>query len=346
MLMKVRHSWKNEDKAEFLIRIGSLLEQGYTIPESLELFLKYEKENLKPLLLSLLQELQKGRSFSHALSMLQLPGNIISFVSFAEHYGNLARGLLDGGQLLKNTEVNKRKLKKLISYPLFLLWILITFIIIMNQFLFPQFQLLFSTINIELPVITKVFLFIIEKIPFIFSVVLIISSCTLAYYLIVIQKKNVEWKARAVTKIPLIGEYYQTLITYFFAINLSCLIKNGLAIYDALAIFEEEKRLGYISSEAKRLISRLEAGEPLQSVLLKDTLFLKGLAYIVDHGHSNGRLDEELEHYSSWLLLEFEEKTKKVFMILQPALFLGIGIIVLFMFAAVLLPIFTLINGL
>lgn len=347
MLMKQKDSWSYHKKAEFLIRIGGLLEQGYTISESLELFLKYEKERVKPLLNYLFQDLKKGRSFSDALAVFQLPSNIINFVYFSEHYGNLAKGLVDGGKLLKKTEENKRKLQKLIKYPVLLIWMLLFFIIIMYKYIFPQFQLLFSSINADLPIVTKVLLLFIEK----FSVSILVTvfflvSLFFLYVVLFFRKKDSLFKAKIISKIPLVGNYYQTMLTYFFATNLSCLIKSGMAIYGALTIFKEREKLGYMSQEAKRLISKLEEGETLHDTLLTDTLYLEGLAYIVEHGQSNGRLDQELDYYSNWLLVEFEEKLMKLMMVIQPVLFLVIGLIILLMFASLLLPIFSIMSGL
>lgn len=341
-----RHSWKNIEKAEFLIRIGHLLDQGYTIPDSLELFLKYEKEKLKPMLKQILEELKRGSSFSESLVKLDIPKSIISFVYFSEHYGNLARGLVDGGDLLRKTEENKIKLQKIIKYPLFLFWVLIVFFVVMYQYLFPQFILLFSTINIPLPLLTRIFLSALEWMPLFFLLILILVFILLIYFFSIFQRKPILQKAVTICKIPIIGCYYQMLITYFFSQNLSCLVKNGMAIYDALILFKDHESFGYISKISEKLISKLEKGETLQQVLLSETVYLSGLAYIVEHGHSRGRLDEELDYFSKWVLSEVEERLKKQFMIVQPVLFLFIGIIVLVMFASILIPIFTLINGL
>ncbi|OIJ14494.1 hypothetical protein BKP37_08160 [Anaerobacillus alkalilacustris] len=340
-----KKNWNNDEKADFLIRIGGLLDQGYTISETLELFLKYDKEKLKPMMYQLLEELKNGRSFSDALLVLEIPEYIISFVHFAENYGNLSSGLQEGGVLLRKTDENKRKLQKLFKYPIFLLWILIIFFVIIYKFLLPQFVLLFSTLNISLPLITRLFMFTLENTPTFFLLFLIIMSTGSIYFVAFFNKKSVFEKARFIAKSPLIGNFYKMISTYFFATNLSYLIKNGMSIYDALNLFKDQKKLGYISIVAKAIISRLEKGQTLHQALLSEPLFLKGLAFIVDHGQSSGRLDNELNDYGRWILLDFEGKLKKIFMIIQPTLFVFIGLIILFMFISIMLPIYTLMKG-
>ncbi len=346
MLMKNKHSLNYEEKAEFLVRTGKLLEQGYTISDCIDFFLKYEKKKLKPALYVMLQQLQNGSSFSDTLVVLQMPKNIISFVYYAEHYGDLAHGLIKGGDLLRKIEENKRKLEKLLKYPIFLLWIITVFSIILYQYLFPQFLLLFSSINIQLPFISRIFLYIIDQLPYYFATTFILAFLLLTYFIFVIRKKGGIYKARLICRFPIIGHFYRVMITYYFSINLSCLIKSGMSILEALSIFHKQESEKYVGEEAQQIIMKLEKGEPLHLALIDNTVYLKELAYIVDHGQANGRLDEELDHYSQWLLEEFDHKLKKIFMIIQPTLFLFIGITVLLMFASVLLPIFSLIEGL
>ncbi|MCT8138588.1 type II secretion system F family protein [Anaerobacillus sp. CMMVII] len=319
--MKIRHKKSYVRKAEFLIRLGTLLEQGYPIADAFELFLKYEKETNDQALRIMLEKFRKGSSVSEALSVLQLPKNIINFVYFSEYYGDLARGLIDGGQLLRKTQETKAKFQKLIKYPLLLFWILGLFLIIMYRNVFPQFTQLFSTINVELPLVTRMLLAFIEYSPLVIPLFLGSSLFLYVYYYYLFRKKDPLQKAKFYSKVPVAGTYYKVMLTYFFAANLSCLIKSGLAIYDSLAIFKNMEGLGYISKEAEQMIAHLESGEKLDQVIINNTLYLQGLAYIVEHGQANGRLDDELSYYSEWLLLDLEEKLKKLFMIIQPILF-------------------------
>lgn len=345
-MMKRKDRWSNLKKADFLTRIGSLLEQGYTISESIHLFLKYENKKEKVILKEILYELEFGHSFSDALVKLQIPKNIISFVYFAEHYGNLAQGLKDGGELLRKTEMNKKALQKIVKYPLFLLWILIIFLIVMYQYLFPQFQLLFANMNMQLPLITRVFLLIVNFSPFGLLILFFTLLLLLLYFLFHFQKRDELYKVTTISKIPVVGRAYRMVMTYFFAMNLSCLIKSGMSIYESLEVFKNHDRMGYFRLEANRAITMLERGETLDRTLLENPVFLGELAYVVDHGQSNGRLDIELFHYSQWLLDQIEAKMKKLLVIIQPTLFFFIGIFILLMFAAILIPIFSLINGL
>lgn len=344
--MKKKDNLSYEEQADLLIKIGNLLQRGYTVSESIELFLKYEKNKLKRTLILILHELEAGRTFSTALIKLQIPKSIISFVFFAEHYGNLAMGLIEAGNSLKKLEKNKKKLISLLKYPFFLIWTLVIFLILLYHYLFPQFNLLFSSMDLELPYITKILLISIELLP---TTIMVISlTIIVSYFCVVIsfRIKNEIEKANILSKIPVFGQYYRLIMTYYFTLNLSYLIKSGMSIFEALSLFTTQENKTYIGEVSLQIISKLKSGEKLNEAILSETIYLIELAHVVEHSQANGRLGDELEHYSRWILNELENHLKKVFMILQPLLFCIIGFIVLIMFTSILLPIFSIVEGL
>lgn len=343
--MKNKYDWKSEQKAEFLIRLGTLLQQGYTISEGIDFFIKYENNRNKQILSEIHQSLVNGVPFSESLIKLYLPENINGFVFFAENYGDLGKGLIDGGTLYKNNEQHKKKLRKLLRYPIFLLWILIIFMFVMFSYLFPQFTSLFSSLQIDLPFITKLFISIINYLPYGIGLLLFLLLVMVVYFYAFLRKKDPINKVYRLTRLPIFGHLYKIMITYYFCIHLSCLLRNGMSIYDALSVFNEQNKIPFLKAEANSLKSRLEKGESLQEILLSHRYYLQELVFIVDHGQSNGRLPEELEHYASYLLDQFEEKVKTIFIFLQPMLFVCIGFIILLMFSSILVPIFTIIEG-
>ena len=58
-----------------------------------------------------------------------------------------------------------------------------------------------------------------------------------------------------------------------------------------------------------------------------------------------GRLDAELFHYSRYLLEKIEEKMSLFMRIIQPLLFSLIGLLVVSVYLAILLPMFSLMEG-
>ncbi len=344
-MLKIRKRWKPAQKADFLIRIGTFLKEGYTISESIDFFIKYEKEEDKIILRKILNVLMKGRKLSEAITQLSLPENIQGFVYFAENYGDLAKGLIKGGELYKNNEMNKQKLRKLLIYPIFLLWLLGAFSIIMFAYLFPHLTNLYSSLSIDLPPITLFVISIVRLSPYFAIAFLLLLFALIFYYHYIFKKKDALVKARLLTKIPLLRWFYKTIFTYYFCIHLSCLLKNGMSILEALRIFEKQRAIPFLNRESVLLKNCLVKGESLQNILQYHQYYHQELVFIVDHGQRNGRLPDELEYYASWLFQQFQQKVKLIFMLLQPALFVCIGLIILLLFSSILIPLFKMVEG-
>ncbi|MDQ7860798.1 type II secretion system F family protein [Peribacillus frigoritolerans] len=58
-----------------------------------------------------------------------------------------------------------------------------------------------------------------------------------------------------------------------------------------------------------------------------------------------GRLDAELFHYSRFILEKIEERMNAILKIIQPLMFSLIGLLIVSIYLAVLLPMFSLLEG-
>ncbi|WP_096201241.1 competence type IV pilus assembly protein ComGB [Bacillus sp. FJAT-45350] len=341
-----KDKWKSSAKALFLKRLGVLLEQGYTITSGIELLSFQEKKVVKEQLFFILDELKEGIAVHKALETINIPKDIAAFLYFSERNSDLARGMKRAGDIYLKRETIKEKLLKLLRYPLFLLWIVIAISIVMVQYLFPHFQSLFHTVDNELPLITLFVLGFIEHIPILVIIIIVTLFVILVLYMKYFRELSPHKKMSIFLKIPVVNQFVTLFITYYFSLQLSGLLKGGMSIYDSLSVFEEQDNLLFYKNEAEEVKLLLHQGENLSDVMSKRGYYQKELALVIQHGQDKGQLDLELFHYSELLYSAIEEKLNKLLIIIQPSLFLIIGILVLSMFLSVLLPVFELINSL
>ncbi|WP_158211642.1 competence type IV pilus assembly protein ComGB [Alkalihalobacterium alkalinitrilicum] len=333
-------------KAEFLQRLGLLLQQGYSLSAGLELIQISHKKQVKEKLTEVLQCLKDGQPLFKALEGMNLPNNISSFIFVAEQIGTLSDGLVEAGKLYLKQELIKDRVGKLLRYPLFLIWLLFIILIIMITYLFPHFKNLYETMSVELPIVTVFFLRFIDSIPVLLIIALVIFLFVFTYYMTKFRHFTPHNKVTLLLKVPFLSSFISMFITYYFSVQLSSLLKAGLSISQALTIFKSQSVIMFFQDEATWLIHRLKDGEDLAVALSSRPFFEEELSLVIVHGQNRGALDVELLHYSEHLFISIEEKVKRIVMILQPGLFLIIGIIVLFMFLSILVPMFQLINSL
>lgn len=337
--------WSGVEKGELLQRIGILLENGYSLSAGIELLTFSQSKEIKQKLQEILVLLRKGTPFYEALELLNYPKDILSFLYFSEQYGELANGLKEAGYMYKGREKMKDRLRKLIRYPILLCWVLVIASIVMVHYLFPHFQLLFETMSMELPLPTVLFLKIISFFPVIILIVALLLLIGYLLYISKIRRMTAHQKVYYLLHIPFISSYVTSLITYYFSLQLSGLLKGGISILQALTIFSQQNHLLFFQEEARFIIKMLQQGNSLPSVVKSRKHYKEEFSLVIQHGEEQGYLEKELFLYSELIFEALQSQTKRLVMIVQPLMFVFIGVIVLFMFLSILLPMFQVIGG-
>lgn len=70
------------------------------------------------------------------------------------------------------------------------------------------------------------------------------------------------------------------------------------------------------------------------------------LALVIRHGQSNGELAKELSHYGEFIFQTMEERIEMSMKFIQPILLSFVGILVICMYLAILLPMFSMMSHL
>ncbi|ANC77847.1 hypothetical protein ABE65_013980 [Fictibacillus phosphorivorans] len=341
-----RRDWKRASQGTFLYKLGFLLDQGYTINKSIELVRSQLPEKRREVADNMLEILASGHSVIDIFSPLQLPNEIVSSLSINSANGNLTKSLMENGTFLKKKADWRARLNKAIRYPLFLLFLTIWIGIVFYQFLFPQFSILFSSLDVKTPLFTTWMLTCLGIMPLIGGCFLA-SGITLWIVMVIMRKKaKPSTQMDLFMRIPILKQFLMLMNTHFFSVNFGSMLQSGLSLSDALLVMEKHLNKGFYKEESQRLQKGLLNGDELTELLLAKSYFTTELAEIVRFGLAHGELGRELISYGEWIFKELEEKIYSSLQKIQPILFAGIGVFVLLMFASMLLPMFKLMEAL
>ena len=83
----------------------------------------------------------------------------------------------------------------------------------------------------------------------------------------------------------------------------------------------------------------------MAEIVGKYPFFENELPLIIRHGEENGKLHEELDFFGRHCLKVFEERVEGLVKRIQPILYSVIGILIISMYLAILLPMFQLLGG-
>mgnify|MGYP001328631452 CR=1 FL=1 len=340
-----RMKWTLHQKGEFLERIGQFLQRGYSLSTSIEFYGLNEKTHIRQHLEQMLAMLKEGEPLYEILERFGFPSDVSANVFFSE-YHDLSEGLIQSGQMLQKREELKKRLESILRYPLFLIWLTIVMLFIIVHYVFPRFSTLYTSIDSELPAITNIMIAFVNLFPMLVVVFTMTAFFIFLFILSKVRSHSPQKMIDVLLKIPFVHTITKLIITQRFSTNLSVLLKAGMSINEAMQIFEKQRHSLFFQQEAAELKHRLQSGESLEAVITGRRVYREELASVINHGHMNGQLADELSVYADILSQKLDEKIKKALTIIQPLILSAVGLLVLLMFLSIMLPMLDVIQSL
>jgi type II secretory pathway component PulF len=146
--------------------------------------------------------------------------------------------------------------------------------------------------------------------------------------------------------LPLLSRFIKESDIARFARTLALLIDAGLPIDRALSLSGNTLRNSVLRDQVEAVrTDAVKQGMTLSAGLRKTKDFPAFVANMAAVGEEAGRLDESLGEVAAFYEKEVDQQTRLVTSLLEPLLILAVGMIVGFIVAAMLLPIFELGTG-
>ncbi|WP_210365917.1 competence type IV pilus assembly protein ComGB [Bacillus sp. REN3] len=337
--------WPAEEQARFLKRTGELLSRGYPLAEAFESLSFYLEKKRKEDIKNSLRNLREGYPLHLILGKLGFKKELVSYVYFAEQHGSLAKAVIEGSEMVLRRNSDYQRLKRLGTYPLFLVILTGVLFYFIQQILLPKFTALFNDMDLAPNIFIRFINASSSLLPVLSSLIVAAAIICYAFYIAVFKNIPPVKQRILLTKIPVVGKLMKLYYTHYFSSQLSYLFAGGLSVFGALKIFEENLQDDFSAELGKDLIMKLLKGQDFDEAILDYTLFEAELPRIVRHGQKNGKLDQELYFYSRHCLNQLEERTEKMMKVIQPLLYSFIGLLIISLYLAILLPMFQLIQG-
>ncbi|MCA1031719.1 type II secretion system F family protein [Bacillus timonensis] len=339
-----KNNWSLKEQYELLKRLGELLENGYTFSQAVGfLSIQFRTECQKDLQ-RFITALKEGETIYQFLTSLNFHKDVLAYLYFSEKHGDLSFALKQASSILKTKMFHLDTLKKLIRYPLFLVCMVLGMFFVIKQVLVPQFEMLYFSMQGS-DTYYRVFMNLVYIPSQWFLIGAIMILILLLFTSLTIKKLTPKKRMMIFTKIPLLRTYIKLNNSHFFSVQLSNLLKGGLSIYEALKVFERISHSSFFKVESKDIVNSLSAGERLDELIMNSSFYEGELGLVIAHGQANGNLERELFDYSQFCLKRTAEMVERLLRILQPTLFTVIGVMIIFMYLIIMLPMYQLIQS-
>lgn len=299
-------------------------------------------KTLKEIFNSVNDDLNSGLSLTQALMTYrdEVGDVTLAMVELGESTGNMAESLEKLSEILEEIEENRQKFKKAMRYPITVVIAIAVAFSILMIYVVPKFKEIFAQLKAELPLPTKILLFMENLINHygIYLLAGIVGTIILFQYML---KNNEEFKKKFdlyILKVYLIGDiiFFATLSR--FCLVFTELIRAGIPIADALdtSLLTLEnthlkKRLSAVKISVQRGISLTES--------FRDTELFEGmLIQMIQAGEQSGTLDKMLEKVTLYYKSRFSQIIDNIASYIEPILLGFIAAMVLLMALGIFMP--------
>ena len=338
------------DKIFLTKYLALMLKVGTDLFKAIDILMSdLDKPAMKSFLGEVRSTLEKGQPFY--TTFLKYPkyfsSVFVNLIKAGESSGNLELVFNDLSNSLQRDQELSRNIKSALTYPVILLIGSAGILILLVSFALPKIATIFAGSTAKIPTFSKVVFAVglfLNKFIWIFLILLAILAVGGWYFFFktVSGKKIIE---RFMFKVPVVNKILKHIALQRFATTLSSLIKSGLPILDSLEITADAVGSQELKTSLMR-ISRegVAKGLTIGDAFRREQAFPRVVANLIAISEKSGHTEEILDTLGKFYEVEIESSIKTLVSFLEPALLLGIGIIIAVIALAILVPIYQLVG--
>jgi type IV pilus assembly protein PilC len=340
---------KTRDVVIFTRQFATMINAGLPLVQALTILAQQtENKALADVTRSVVYDVESGNTLADAFSKhpRAFSDLYVNMVAAGEAGGILDTILLRLATFLEKNDALVRKVKGAMVYPGVILTVAAIAISILLIFVIPVFQNMFASVNMELPLPTRIVIGLSNiMIHYWWAILAAIGGVIFAikrYYGTEQGRKTID---ALLLRAPVLGDLLRKSAVSRFTRTLGTLISSGVSILEGLEI--TAKTAGNMVVHDAVMASRqsIAGGETIAAPLDKSRVFPPMVISMISVGEQTGGLDEMLSKIADFYDEEVDVAVSALLSLMEPVMIVVLGVIVGGMVVSMYLPIFDMMNA-
>lgn len=337
----------------FLREFAYIFSSGVSIIRSLEILSDNIMDKpLKKVLLECIKDLNNGFPIHKAFEKHPnvFSSVFVNMVRAGESGGRLPLFLNKMAEFYEKDLAIVRKFKSAMTYPTIVFAGAILVVFFLVTYIFPNFIVVFEELNLELPLMTKVLIYIVKffQNPFAIGVgVAVITLSFMAFFQYIQTSRGRYYIDYLKFRVPIFGNIVRKLAITRFCLSLAILYEGGIGLVQAITISGTTVGNTYFThvlNEANRKLK--ESGIRISESFHEcPEIFPAVVSPMMSVGEETGRLDVLLKKLSNYFEAEVDLAMETISVLVEPLIIGFLGITVGFILTAVFMPLYQIIQG-
>jgi len=341
---------KTNDLVMVTIQLANMLDAGIPLPTSLSTLVEQtENKKLKEALEDISEEIKQGKTFSDSLAKHKdiFSNLFINMVASGEVSGNLDEVLKRLASFTEHEAELKSKISSAMTYPVILVIAGVGVVSFVVTTVIPPFVKIFLEGGIPLPLPTLI-LYQLNNVIRAAWLYIIVGSVAGWIYL-KRWAKTTEGKMKLdiiKLKVPVWGDLARKVEISRLTRTLSALLSSGVPMLQALQVTEKTIDVAPMALVIKNVGIAVGKGRNISDSLRESGEFPAMPIHMIAVGEETGTLEIMLTKIADFYDIATDYAIKKLTALLEPMFLVIIGGLVGFIFASILLPIFSMVKTL
>ena len=340
---------KKKELMHFTRQLAVFVRAGIPITSALETIGDETQDTaLRRAITAMVEELRNGGTLSAAAAKHPqvFPNYYVGILQSAELTGRLDE-TLDSLAAYLNREIETRaKVVNALSYPAVVMVMAVVTVIILAGYVLPKFKPLFTELNADLPLPTRMLLGVASLFStYVYIPGLVIMTVIGAVIWMMKSTKGRAVKDRLVLRIPVIKGIIEYAILERFCRILGAMVRAGVPLPDGMQTTTEATSNAVYRERLTTAREEMMKGAGFSSPLAATELFPGAAKQMFKVGEETGTLDEQLAAASEYFDTELEVRIKRFTTMFEPLMIIGVGLMVGFVAVALVSAMYGVLGG-
>ncbi len=329
--------------AMVLRQIGVLINSGLPLDAALKMTVEQaETDKERRMGEAWRAEISEGRSFSSAMnrSPYKIPESIVASVGVGEETGHLHDILIRLADELETGAENQQVFARGLIYPSILIAGSISVVSFMMVWVVPRITQVFISSRTELPLITQIIVAISNFVLNYGAALLSTLLVLVVVFKLAMRKPEIKraWHGRLL-KIPGLGKWMMMANLADWSRSLGTLLQSGVPALSALTISSTVVTNLELRARFEAVTESMRRGSSLHNALRESDAGTGFLVHMVGSGEASSELSAMLMRVADFYRTRLANSVDTFLKLMNPILIVLIGMMILTIVLAVMLPI-------
>ncbi len=345
---KIGGSVKDKDLAIYTRQFSTMVDAGLPIAQCLSILSEQsDSKTLRDVTSRITTEVEGGATLAESFKKYPRVFNdlFVNMLAVGESGGVLDVVLQRLSGYIEKAAKLKSKVKGAMVYPVTIIGVAALVIIFMMIFVIPTFAKMFQGLGADLPVPTRIVMFLSEFTQR-YIVVMVIAGAGAIYALKRYYATDQGSKVidAFLLKVPVIGMLIRKVAVARFTRTLGTLISSGVPILEGLLITARSAGNRVVEATVMQARAAVTSGRTLSEPLKGSTVFPPMVVHMISVGENTGALDQMLQKIADFYDDEVDTAVGALTALLEPMMIVFLGVVVGGLVVAMYLPIFKLVT--